>query len=506
MELMYLPLVIIALLCSFYYYFTRNFNYWKERGIIGPEPIPIFGNIKNSALRRENGGETIANIYHQYPNEKIVGVFRMTTPNLLLRDLDTIKHVMIKDFDQFSDRGIQFSTEGLGLNLFHADTNTWRVLRNRFTPLFTSVKLKNMMHLMTEKGDQFVEYVEKITNNQAEYKIHNLIQKYTVSTIVACAFGFNIDDYTDTNPIIKTLHKIDREIFTTNYGNEFDMMFPGLFKKLNISLFPKYVSDFFNKLTRSVISERQGMPTDRKDFMDLILELRNQKEIQSTKRNNSEEQMYLEITDDVIAAQSFVFFAAGYETSATTMTFLLYLLAKNPHIQEKLHEEIDKTLENHNGEVTYDTIKDMTYLDKVFDETLRLFPLVEPLQRRAQSNYKIPNTDIVVKKNQIVLVTPRGIHHDPKYYPNPEVFDPERFDPEIAAARHPCAYIPFGVGPRNCIGMRFAKMQSRICIVKLLSKFRVERSKNTMEEMKFDPMRIVMTPADGILLNILRRK
>ncbi|XP_059061356.1 cytochrome P450 6B5-like [Achroia grisella] len=506
MEPMYITLVIIAVIYSLYYYFTRTFKYWKDRDVSGPEPIPFFGNIKQSALRRQHGGEITTSIYHQYPNDKVVGIFRMTTPSLLIRDLDLIKQVMIKDFDEFSDRGIEFSKEGLGANLFHADTETWRVLRQRFTPLFTSGKLKNMMHLMVERGDQFIKYVEHIISNQAEHKIHNLIQRYTLATIAACAFGIDIDDLTDKNPIIKTLHRIDREIFTQTFATEIDLMYPGLFKKLNMSIFPKYVSDFFTKLTRSVISERQGKPTNRRDFMDLILELREKKEIQYMKRNESDKESYLEMSEDIITAQSFIFFGAGYETSATTMSFLLYLLAKNPHIQEKLLEEIDKTLENHDGELTYDTIKDMTYLNKVFDETLRLFPLVEPLQRNAIVDYKIPGTDVVVRKNQMVLVSARGIHHDPKYYPNPEVFDPERFSPDVAAARHPCAYMPFGVGPRNCIGMRFAKMQSRICIIKLLSKFRVERSKNTMEEIKFDPMRVVIAPVDGIMLNIVRRK
>ncbi|KAM3958200.1 cytochrome P450 6B2-like [Aphomia sociella] len=506
MELIYIPLVLIALGYALYYYFTRNFNYWKDRGIAGPEPTPMFGNVMKAALRRVNHGEIMSHIYQQYPNEKVVGVYRMTTPSLLLRDLDIIKHIMIKDFDKFADRGVEFSKEGLGANLFHADDDTWRGLRNRFTPIFTSGKLKNMLHLMDERGDLFVKHVEDITRKQSEHKIHSLIQRYTIITISACAFGLDFDDISDTNSFFQTLHKIDTDIFTANFALELDMMFPNLFKKLNVSIFPKYVTKFFHELTRSVIDTRNGKPTNRKDFMDLILELRQQKEIHYRNAKDENKEMHLEITESVIAAQCFVFYAAGYETSATTMSYLLYLLAKNPHVQEKVHNEIDKILEKYNGEVTYDTIKDMTYLSKVFDETLRLYPLVEPLQRCAKTNYKVPGTDIVIKKDQIVLISPRAIHHDPKYYPNPEVFDPDRFNPEVAGARHPCAYMPFGVGPRNCIGMRFAKLQSSVCIIKLLSKFRVEASVNTLKEMRFDPRRVVMTPSDGIVLNIFPRK
>ncbi|XP_026749508.2 LOW QUALITY PROTEIN: cytochrome P450 6B5-like [Galleria mellonella] len=505
MSLIYIPLVFTALFYILYRYFTRTFNYWKDRGITGPDPIPFFGNIKDSTFRREFIGETFVKIYKQYPNEKVVGVYRMTTPCLLIRDLDIIKHIMIKDFNKFTDRGIEFSKEGLGANLFHADGDTWKVLRARFTPLFTSEKLKNMVYLMTQRGEKFLQHVEKITLDQPEQKVHTLVQKYTMSTISACAFGIDIKNFEDGDKIMESLYKIDSDIFSASFAFELDMMYPGLLKKLNASLFPKHVTNFFHSLVAGVIQERSGKPSNRKDFMDLILELRQQKNIYSYKKTDTDKQTYLELTDSIIAAQAFVFFAAGYETSATTMSFMLYLLAKNQHVQDKLLAEIDEVLKKHNGEITYDTIKDMTYIEKVFDETLRMFPLVEPLQRTAQEDYKIPDTDITIKKNQMVLITPRGIQYDPKYYPNPEVFDPERFNPETAGERHPCAYMPFGVGPRNCIGMRFAKIQSRICMVMLLSKFRVESSKNTMKEVRFHPKRLVMTPADGIMLNLVRR-
>ncbi|XP_013140304.1 PREDICTED: cytochrome P450 6B2-like, partial [Papilio polytes] len=191
----YFLILCASVIASLYYYFTRTFIYWKERNIPGPKPLPFFGNIKDSALRSKHLTSVLQDIYNAYPNEKAVGVFRMTTPCLLLRDLDLIKQIMIKDFDQFVDRGLSFtaglnnaswigrslqsrnkttcwlitnrclnntgycilrpavSKEGLGFNLFHADTDTWKVLRNRFTPLFTSGKLKNMFYLMTEQGD-----------------------------------------------------------------------------------------------------------------------------------------------------------------------------------------------------------------------------------------------------------------------------------------------------------------------------------------------------------------
>uniref|UniRef100_A0A0K8TVR2 unspecific monooxygenase n=1 Tax=Epiphyas postvittana TaxID=65032 RepID=A0A0K8TVR2_EPIPO len=494
---------IVAVFGALYYYFTRTFNYWNDRNVRGPKPVPLFGNIFKFSAQSTYVGEIMKNAYHDYPNEKVVGVFRMTTPNLLIRDLDIAQHVMIKDFDNFVDRGIEFSKDGLGKNLFHADGDTWRVLRNRFSPMFTNQKLKNMMHLITDRANIFTDYIQEITAKNPEQPIHDLVQKYTIASIAACAFGLDIDTFRKENETIK---RVDRDIFKLNYGVELDMMYPGILKTFNVSIFPKSVTDFFRDIVKQVITERKGQPSNRRDFMDLILEMRNKQELQAIKRFETEKERVLEITDSIIEAQAFVFYAGGYETSASTMGFMLYHLALNTEIQDKLRAEIDEYLLKNNNQIVLESLlKDMPYLEQVFDETLRMYPIVDILQRKALKDYQLPGTDVKVAKNQVVLISALGIHHDEKYYPNPSKFDPERFTPDKVAARHPCEYMPFGVGPRHCIGMRFAQVQSRICVVRLLSKFRLEPSKNTVRSFKFHPRRLVLGPNERIFVNIFPR-
>ncbi|KAJ0175187.1 hypothetical protein K1T71_009328 [Dendrolimus kikuchii] len=502
MEIKYLPIIVISSVFAIYWYFTRTFKYWKKRNVVGPEPVALFGNIKDSTLRRKCIGEVLKEIYDQFPDQKVVGVYRMTTPCLLIRDLDIIKHVMIKDFDVFCDRGIEFSKEGLGANLFHADANTWRVLRTQFTPIFTSMKLKNMFHLMNNLGDNFLKYVESL--EEGEHEIYQLMKRFTMSSIASCVFGLDFEKMQDQLP---TLKKVDELVLKQSLFVELDMMYPGVLRKLNSSLFPAFVTDFFGNLVKKVVAERNNMPSERKDFMDILLELRKKGEIQNMKKTGSEDikSTTVEITDGIIAAQAFVFYMAGYETTATTMTFFLYSLALNSELQDKLLLEIDDVVSKNNGELTYDVINNMVYLEQLFKETLRMHTVLEPLQRNANCDYKVPGTDIVIKKGMTVLVLPMGIHYDEKYYPNPEIFDPERFSPENSADRHPCAHMPFGIGPRNCIGYRFAKLQFRVGIVKFLSKYRVVPSKNTPNIIKYDPMRPVMGPVGGIHLNVIRR-
>ncbi|KAH9628325.1 hypothetical protein HF086_018257 [Spodoptera exigua] len=280
MSFLYITLGLSALVYALYYYFTRTFNYWKSRNVPGPEPIPFFGNIKESVLRQKNIGVVIHDIYKAFPNEKVVGLYRMTSPCLLVRDLEIIKHIMIKDFEVFTDRGVDFSKQGLGQNLFHADGETWTALRNRFSPIFTTGKLKNMFYLMNEGADSFVDYVSTECQSRQEFEVHLLLQSYTVSTISACAFGVSYDSLQDK---MEALKLVDQVISSPSYIVELDMMYPGLLRSLNLSLFPKVVMKFFENLVDNIITQRNGKPSGRNDFMDLILELREKKEVNSTK-------------------------------------------------------------------------------------------------------------------------------------------------------------------------------------------------------------------------------
>lgn len=125
------------------------------------------------------------------------------------------------------------------------------------------------------------------------------------------------------------------------------------------------------------------------------------------------------------------------------MTFCTYELALNQDIQDRLREEIEEVLENHNGKVTYDAIAEMKYLDMVLNETLRRYPVIDSHLRKSVKEFKIPNSDLVIPPGVAILIPVVGIHNDEKYYKNPEKFDPERFTDDNVKNRVPYSYMPF---------------------------------------------------------------
>jgi len=125
------------------------------------------------------------------------------------------------------------------------------------------------------------------------------------------------------------------------------------------------------------------------------------------------------------------------------MSFFCYELALNQDIQDRLRSEIEEIVERYNGEVTYDGIKEMKYLDMVFNETLRIYPVVDTHVRKCTKDFKIPNSDLVIPAGAAVLIPAIGLHHDEKYFENPDVFDPNRFSDENIKKLVPHTFIPF---------------------------------------------------------------
>lgn len=263
---------------------------------------------------------------------------------------------------------------------------------------------------------------------------------------------------------------------------------PELSKKLGFHANPKESCDFLQKVFVETIKARETGGVQKNDFVQLLLKMRET----------------VSLSVDEMAAEAFIFFTGGFETSSSTLTFCLYELALSSDIQQKLRAEIEDGLEGNDGTLTYEMLFNFKYLDCVVKETLRKYPIVPGMLRKCTKKYQIPETNLTIPEGQNLLIPIYSVHHDPEYYPSPEVFDPERFTPENSVDRNPITFLAFGEGPRACIGERFGMLQVKLALVKLLTNFDFSVCHKTTIPMKFKAAAPFLAPIDGMTLKVKR--
>jgi len=181
----------------------------------------------------------------------------------------------------------------------------------------------------------------------------------------------------------------------------------------------------------------------------------------------------------------------------------LFELSVNPQIQRKARQEVIDVLAKHNGVFTYEAMMEMHYLDRCLQEALRKYPTVASLIRKCTTDYPVPDTGITIPKGTQTMIPVYAIHHDPEIYPNPDTYDPDRFLPEEVEKRHPLSYLPFGDGPRNCIGLRFGLMQTRVGLATILKNFELTPCSKSTNPLVLNPKSLILAPTgSGLWLNV----
>lgn len=496
--------VIITLLTlwfGIYVYFKWAFSYWKKRNVpvFGTPTIP-FGTATNPAVRKEHIGSTFKSQYDDMKAKGYThyGSYFLSRPIYIPIGLDQVKNILTRDFQYFTDRGIYYNekSDPLSAHLFAIGGNKWRNLRMKLSPTFTSGKMKMMFPTLVECAKILNDAMSKLAKTGKPIDIKDVLGCFTTDIIGSCAFGLNCNSFEDKDSAFR---KYGSKLF--NQGKirrlkiTFATTFPDLGRLLGVRLNDKDVEDFYSNVVRDAIEYREKNKVTRNDFLQILIDL-NKKAIEEGGKHDGNSLTFEEIT-----AQSFVFFIAGFETSSTTMTFALFELANHIDVQEKLREEVNRVLAKHGGEITYDSLAEMKYMDQVIDETLRMYPAVSLLFRKCVKDYKMPDTDVVLEKGTRIFISVTGIHYDEEYYENPKKFDPERFSEGNKAKRNPYAHLPFGEGPRNCVGMRFGLMQSKVGLAILLKNYKFTLNEKTSIPIKFNPAIFIPNVEGGVWVN-----
>ncbi|CAB3365185.1 Hypothetical predicted protein [Cloeon dipterum] len=505
-----------------YWYLTKSFDFWQKQGVNFIKPIPLMGSVPTMFLMREHMALFYQRNYKKYEGEPYVGFFMGTLPSLMVFDLALIKHIMVKDFSHFTDRVFRWSEEGdplNALNLFMIRGQRWRELRTKLAPTFTSGKIKGMFPLIVESTELFDEHLQTLATSGEAFESKDLLGCLFTDVIGSCIFGIKCNTIKEPNNQFRVMGKRLLEIRPWQAVKAILVFyFNDLAQKLKLGVTDKEVTEFFKKLTKDMMDQRIEKNIVRKDFIQLLMELKVKGNITVDDGDDEDRQILPELNttesssnnikfdDTILAAQATVFFLAGFETSSTVISFALLELAANPNVQRKAHFEIDEQLVKCNGKVTYESLKEMKYLDLILQETMRKYPPVAVHFRECTKAYTIPGTNIFLKEGSIIAIPNHAMQNDPKFFPNPDRFDPERFSDDDALHKYQYIFSPFGEGPRQCIGNRFAMIQSKLALLTFLRKYKMSFTEKTVFPVKLSPLYFITTAKGGIWLKMEQRQ
>uniref|UniRef100_A0A182MP46 Cytochrome P450 n=1 Tax=Anopheles culicifacies TaxID=139723 RepID=A0A182MP46_9DIPT len=490
----------------------RKHNYWNRVGVPYVLEIPIIGNFSTIFLQRHSNFEYIEHIYHHARTREsdFFGVNIFTRPALVLRNPDLIKKLTCTDAIRFINRQMcadRFHDSIGYYNLIMIRDPHWKQLRGFLSPAVTSAKLKRMQPLIEQVGADMVASLDalpELRERVRETEFKELCARFTTDVIASTFFGIQANCLQDEN---SEFRYYGRKIF--DYGPVRGMTMaafffaPELVPYLRLKLFPRDTEAFLKAIIEQEIARREKTGASRGDFIDSMIALKNNNATLGVTEK-------IPLKGDILVAQAATFYMASFETTSSVLSFALYELTKNPQVQAQLRDEIRLIIRKYGQDIPYEAYaNEMPYLGMVISETARLYPVLPFIERQCtlpegSTGYKLePFHDYVIPNHMPVLIPIYAIHRDPKYFPNPEKFDPERFSKENLDQIQPCTYMPFGVGPRTCLGSHFGTLQIKIALVKLLTKYRIDRAASTPEVLTYRKNAFTLNSNEGLYAELV---
>ncbi|CAG2113351.1 unnamed protein product [Medioppia subpectinata] len=495
-----------------YWYFTRNFGFFTKQGIRGPRPLPCIGNLWEMYFTSMPDLELQR--YKKYG--KIYGLFEGNKPILRIGDPELVKQIMVKDFHVYQTRrpGSNAKHPVADLIMSQSRDDEWRRMRTTATPSFSTAKLRRVCELMNRSLDQFVDAVRTKALPERVVDIKWWYACYSMDVIANCIFGATTQAYADPNdPMVVNGRAMFRPVYWRWLAT---MLFPTwLLNWLNIHSETNDKSiDYFCQFTRQLmrLKEREGTEGNREfsDFINLLTKQNNMKrEFDGSIGNEGKQQLEVDesdgelnpldantpaankyrttkqstlrpMTEDEVIAQVFSSLTGGFEAGNNALAFCTLELALHPDIQERVYDEVvSVTGESGDGRIDYETLARMTYLDAVVSETQRFHSAALRPTRVAAMDHTLGDTGIHVRKGQTIELMAYAMHRSDEYWPRADRFDPERFMPENRHLINQYAYIPFGAGPRACIGQRFSLMMIKLGVARMVRQFKFRPCERT---------------------------
>ncbi|XP_036968076.1 cytochrome P450 3A30-like isoform X1 [Acanthopagrus latus] len=486
-------ILLITCISVFVMYGKWTYKTFEELGIPGPKPIMYWGTVGRHNVVYYLDDKECAKKYG-----RVWGGYEFRKPVLAVMDPDMLKTILVKEcFTYFTNRR-NLRLNGELFDAVNAVDDHWRKLRNILSPNFTSGRIKEMFSIMKHHSHKLTTCLQSKARNNEVITMKDFFGAYTVDTMASCVFSVDMETTSNPSspgPFITHLSKLFRiPLLLFIFQACFPIFLPVL-ELLGVSFFPKSTTTFFKGFVEKVRAERNGsLQQNSEDILQNMINSQTANGSENEKQNKG-------LTDHEIISQVTMLMFAGYETSSTTLTLLAYSLARNPEVMKHLQVEIDSTFPN-KGPIQYEALVQMEYLDSVVSEGLRLYPPVARLERTAKGTVEV--SGVTIPKNILVIIPVYTLHHDPELWPEPEEFKPERFSKQNKQNINQYTYLPFGFGPRNCIGMRFGLVMVKLALVEVLQSYSFSVCEETEIPLTMDPEGMV-GPKNPIKLKLVTR-
>jgi cytochrome P450 len=405
--------------------------------------------------------------------------FRMGPQDVFfLNHPDYVKDVLVTHHQNFiKGRALQRAKRLLGLGLLTSEGEFHRRQRRLAQPAFHRQRVASYAKMMTDATSRTRERWQ----DGDVLDISHEMMRLTLAIVGKTLFDADVED--EAQEIGQAL---------TDVMNLFDVLllpFSEYLDKLPLPQTRRFhrARERLDATVYRMIEERRRSHQDRGDLLSMLL-LAQDEEGQTGR-----------MTDEQVRDEALTIFLAGHETTSNALTWTWYLLSQHPEVETKLHEEIDAVLGSRLP--TSDDVPRLRYTEMVLAESMRLYPPAWALGRLALADYEVGG--YVVPAGSLVLLSQYVAHRDPRYFPDPTRFDPERWTPEARESRPQYSYFPFGGGPRRCIGEGFAWMEGILLIATLAQRFSLRLVANHPVELK--PV-ITLRPKHGMRMSVSGRQ
>ncbi|XP_048825781.1 cytochrome P450 4V2-like [Brienomyrus brachyistius] len=459
---------------------------------------PIVGNALNFKSNAADFFSQVIEGTDKFRHLPLLKIWVGPMPFIALYHAETVELVLNNPRHMDKSYSYRFLHPWLGTGLLTSTGEKWRRRRKMLTPTFHFSILAEFLEVMNEQAEILIKKLEK-HGGQGPFDCFRFITLCALDIICETAMGKKIDaQHNSDSEYVQSVYRMS-DIITRRQRAPwlwpdfiYNLLGEGKEHTKRLKILHSFTEGVIRERTEHTDNTESDSESDRgtkkrRAFLDMLL------------RATDEDGNYLSQNDIKEEVDTFMF--EGHDTTAASMNWALHLLGSHQEIQRKVLQELTEVFGASQRTVNIDDLRKLRYLECVIKESLRLFPSVPLFARNICEECQINGFKVPKGVNAIII--PYALHRDPRYFPDPEEFRPERFLPEHSAGRHPYAFIPFSAGLRNCIGQRFAMMEEKVILTWILRHFHVESSQKREDLRPLGDL--ILRPEQGIWIKLQRR-